>query len=357
MRLHLFVGDLYLIAGQSNAVGYARDEFIDPPCVGVSVYRLNGNWDLATHPLNDGTGCQFANRDVPVPAHSPWLIFAKILFRKTGVPVGLLPAALGGSPMASWLPGQMLYCNAMEMVKNTGMPKGVLWYQGCADAIAGDTQDYKSRFLEMVERMRRDLGNPTLPFFTCQLNGFTEPDTPQTDDAWAQLRLQQSLCTQIDNVYMLPTAGMKLYDQIHNCTQSNIRIGRQVAAQALANLYGQNIRWQSPKVSQVIRNGDVLEIRFANLFGGIRMKRTAKQAFGVYAEGRPLEISKCTAQYDRILLEGPEFQSADLLVYGQTQNLTNAGIFDVDGDWAVEPFIVKLSPMANQNMNITIKEA
>lgn len=357
MRLHLFVGDIYLIAGQSNGAGYARDEFNDPPCVGVGVYRLGGYWDLATHPLNDGTDCCFANLDVPLPAHSPWLTFAKTLFRKTGVPIGLLPAALGGSPMEVWMPGQILYRNAMDIVRHAGLPKGVLWYQGCSDAIAGNAKDYKDRFLQMVDAMRKELGNPALPFFTCQLNGFTEPDTPASDAAWAELRRQQSLCAEVDGVYMLPTAGMKLYDQIHNCTQSNIRIGRQIAAQALANLYDQNLRWRSPRVSRILRGADGLEIRFSDLEGGIRMKRTAKLAFCAYEKGRPLEISKCTANYDRILLEGPELNNADLVTYGQTQNMTNAGIFDIDGDWAVEPFSVYLSPVANQHKNITIREA
>lgn len=358
MRLHLFVGDLYLIAGQSNAVGYARDEYSDPPCIGVSVFRLNGSWDLATHPLNDGTQCGFANRDVPVPAHSPWLSFAKILYRKTGVPIGLLPAALGGSPMAAWEPGQLLYNNALEMVKKAGAPKGVLWYQGCADAIAGDAQDYSFRFLTMVQALRRDLEDPTLPFFTCQLNGFTEPSTPDTDAAWAALRRQQSLCAEAEGIYLLPTAGMKLYDQIHNCVLSNIRIGRQIAAQVLANLYTQeNIRWQSPRVAAIKKSPDLLEIQFSNISGGLRLKRTAKLAFGAFSDGKPLTIQKCTAQFDRILLEGPALDEADTLSYAQTQNLTDAGIFDTEGDWAVAPFVVNLSPMANPDTNITIKEA
>lgn len=357
MRLHLFVGDLYLIAGQSNAVGYARDEFSDPPCIGVSVFRLDGCWDLATHPLNDGTSCVFANRDVPAPAHSPWLSFAKILYRKTGVPIGLLPAALGGSPMAAWQPGQLLYNNASEMVQSAGKPKAVLWYQGCADAIAGDTQDYSHRFLAMVQAFRRDMGVPTLPFFTCQLNGFTEPSTAQTDFAWADLRKQQSLCAEEEGIYLLPTAGMKLYDQIHNCVLSNIRIGRQIAAQVLANLYEQNLRWQSPSVAAVTQGKDFLEIQFDDVIGGLRLKRTVKQSFAAYCGDKPLTINKCTAQFDRIVLEGPALGEADTLSYAQTQNLTDAGIFDTEGDWVVAPFVVNLSPMANPDTNITIKEA
>lgn len=356
LRLHLFVGDLYLIAGQSNATGYARDECSDPPSVGVSVFRLNGTWDLATHPLNDGTGCQFANRDIPMPGHSPWLMFAKILNRRTGIPIGLIPAALGGSPLDAWRPGHVLYNNALEMVKNAGVPKGVLWYQGCSDAIAGEIGHYEQHFLEMVAAFRRDTGCPALPFFTCQLNGFTEADSRENDKAWASIRAQQKRCAQMEGIFLLPTAGMKLCDQIHNCAATNIRIGRQMAAQVLTKLYGQAVRWQSPAAVEIRKSVDCLEIRFAPVSGGLRIKRTVKQAFTALQGAQVLTINRCTARFDQILLEGTGLEKADCLMYAQTQNLTDAGIFDIDGDWAVAPFDIDLSLETTKNRKITITE-
>ena len=100
-----------------------------------------------------------------------------------------------------------------------------------------------------------------------------------------------------------------------------------------------------------------MEIQFDDVIGGLRLKRTVKQSFAAYCGDKPLTINKCTAQFDRIVLEGPALGEADTLSYAQTQNLTDAGIFDTEGDWVVAPFVVNLSPMANPDTNITIKEA
>ena len=55
MRHHLGVGDLYVIAGQSNSAGYGKEPAYDPPELGVHLCRNNLHWDLASHPMNDST--------------------------------------------------------------------------------------------------------------------------------------------------------------------------------------------------------------------------------------------------------------------------------------------------------------
>ena len=53
---HVGVGDVFVIAGQSNAAGRAKDPVADDPEPGVSVLRPSGRWDLASHPLGETTG-------------------------------------------------------------------------------------------------------------------------------------------------------------------------------------------------------------------------------------------------------------------------------------------------------------
>ena len=43
------VGDVFVVAGQSNAAGRAKDPVDDPPELGVHLLRNSGRWDLATH--------------------------------------------------------------------------------------------------------------------------------------------------------------------------------------------------------------------------------------------------------------------------------------------------------------------
>ena len=93
---HLGVGDIWVIAGQSNAVGYGHGSVDDPPELGVHVFRLCEEWALADHPLNDPTRTRHpANFDAGWNDHSPWLAFGRILRRNLGIPIGLVPTALG----------------------------------------------------------------------------------------------------------------------------------------------------------------------------------------------------------------------------------------------------------------------
>ena len=76
--LHLGVGNLFIIAGQSNSAGYSRDFCIDPPSMDVHLYRNRSKWDIASHPMNESTFAgSLANEEMGVPGVSPYLAFGK----------------------------------------------------------------------------------------------------------------------------------------------------------------------------------------------------------------------------------------------------------------------------------------
>ena len=105
MRHFLGVGDLWVIAGQSNAAGYGRGPVEDSPELGLHMLRSSGHWALAAHPLNESTDTQHpVNREAANSSHSPYLHFARLLKRALGCPIGLVPTALGGLAIASLEP-------------------------------------------------------------------------------------------------------------------------------------------------------------------------------------------------------------------------------------------------------------
>ena len=119
---HVGVGDVFVIAGQSNAAGRAKDPVADDPEPGVSVLRPSGRWDLASHPLGETTGAVYVGHyENHNPGHSPWLHFAKRLKRELGYPIGLVPCAYGGAPLRWWNPEEngALLRNMLEMLAFT----------------------------------------------------------------------------------------------------------------------------------------------------------------------------------------------------------------------------------------------
>ena len=149
MRHFLGVGDLWVIAGQSNSAGYGRDAVEDPPELGVHVFRNSGKWSVAAHPLNESTDTAHpVNREGANPGHSPYLAFAKAVRRETGVPIGLVQTALGGSPLSQWNPTEpgdsVLFDNMIHCVGLVGGGvRGILWYQGESDGGPGIADTYR----------------------------------------------------------------------------------------------------------------------------------------------------------------------------------------------------------------------
>jgi hypothetical protein len=133
---HVGVGELYLLAGQSNMSGYGRDFAYDPPELGIHMYGNDGQWKLAVHPLNDSLNTIYPENKELTCGTSPALSFARAVKRWLKVPVGLIPAALGGSALAPWHPKEdgRLYRGMLRRLSQTGAVSGVLWYQGCSDA-------------------------------------------------------------------------------------------------------------------------------------------------------------------------------------------------------------------------------
>ncbi|MDO4284681.1 MAG: sialate O-acetylesterase [Eubacteriales bacterium] len=236
--LHLCVGDLFLIAGQSNSAGYSRDYCADPPHLCVHLYRNRSRWDLASHPMNESTDAgTLPNEEMGVPGVSPYLSFGKKYYELTGRPVGLIQTALGGSSMQRWNPADGdLYQNMTDKIRQTGgRYTGVLWYQGCSDTDPEPAAHYLEHFRDFVEAVRREVGYE-IPFFTMQLN---RQINGLHDECWGMVREAQRVAAlEIPGVHVLSTTNLSLCDGIHNSAQANVALGEKLAKQCAAVLHG-----------------------------------------------------------------------------------------------------------------------
>lgn len=240
LRFHIGVGNVFIIAGQSNAAGFGQDPAADAPQLGVHVYRGSGNWALAVHPLNESTDAcdENANTEIRVTGTSPFLSFGKMFRQLSGCPVGLIPCAKGGSPIDLWdKDGDgRLYRNMMRKLKLCGgRSAGILWYQGCADTIGDAPFVYEQKYYNLIRSVREDLGFP-VPFFTFQTN--RELSSPY-DEGWGIVReVHRRAAVEIPGVYVLPTLNCSLCDDVHNNSGSNVLLGERMGRLCAHVLYG-----------------------------------------------------------------------------------------------------------------------
>lgn len=294
---HIGVGDIYVIAGQSNSAGYGKDPVYDPPEIGIHILRNSGKWDLASHPLNDSTHTVHPeNRDRANPGHSPYLAFSRLLKKELGYPIGLIQTALCGSGLESWNPGEdgILYRNMLSIVRSQGGKlKGILWYQGCSDTREPLCDTYLERFRNMVSCLRVDLEEESLPFLTVQINRKTTPSDPASDQCWAKVReAQRAAARGIPHVYIVPSLDCTLTDEIHNSSASNMVLGERIAKTALAQIYKRNFHCSPPDIiSAQISNTQTLKL----VFGGIKGRMFA---YHVGAKQIPFTVEDTLGQLE-----------------------------------------------------------
>ncbi|NLE29272.1 MAG: sialate O-acetylesterase [Phycisphaerae bacterium] len=296
---HLGVGDIYIVAGQSNASGTGKGPVLDGPQLGVHVFANDEQWKLATHPLEDATRTLHPITITGIfHGHSPWLAFGKRILSATGIPVGLIPTALGGCAISMWVtdagePG-VLFDNMMGMVtKAGGKVAGVLWHQGESDAHSEGVELYPQRFEKLVTLLRKKLHKPDLPIFTGQLNRVISDQ--QTPCPWSRMReIQRRLARQIERVYMAVTIDCSMSDEIHNNAAGCVLAGERYADLALKYVYAKPVQAHCPEPCDVRFDGSarqMIKIRFVNVSGDWTPNRIT-ESFRVEDESGVIPIEK-----------------------------------------------------------------
>ena len=260
-RRHFCVGDVYIIAGQSNAAGMGKGFLTEKSEMGLHILRNLDFWDIASHPFND----------FDYSKQSMFLAFAKHIKKRTGRPIGLIPASMGGSPLSRWIKdeGGDLYAKMLKSLKNNCISaKAVLWYQGCSDAWTSDSEtEYLERFKKFVDFLREDLNNSDLPIFTFQLNR-QKLKEKEDDKGYDFVReAQRRAANEISNVYVLPTIDcLNMSDFIHNAKSSNLMLGERLAIQVLQKLYGIGIGADAPEISKAYFVSEKeIRLKFSNV--------------------------------------------------------------------------------------------
>lgn len=260
MRHFIGVGDVYVIAGQSNSAGYGKGVLEEEPVLGVHALGYNEQWRIATHPLCDPTGAaRLPSLEGANCGTSPYLHFGKLLQKTLGYPIGLVPTALGGSPLKEWNPEQdgTLYRNMQEITGLlSGGYKGVLWYQGCSDTGPQDCDTYFDRFVSMVKHWREDAGIGAPVFLTVQLNRCRGAATAADNDGWGKVREAQRRAAQaLENCYVIPATDVPLSDGIHNSAAGNVLIGERLARLAISQVYGKSSTFRAADLEKAVQTG------------------------------------------------------------------------------------------------------
>jgi sialate O-acetylesterase len=291
----VLTGEVWLASGQSNMEMPLGDRYRLRPYSGVKNYKeeiANANYprirfyhvpNRATLAVQDDiSDARLGKYDINVPeVMAKWTpcepntaevfsatayFFGRELHQQLNVPIGLIGAEKGGSPIEKWMPdnGRATFYNAMIAPVAPFSIRGFIWYQGESNHKEGLI--YYKKMRTMIEAWRRIWNNNDLPFYYALIAPFDYSDQ-KTATLWeAQLE-----ALTIPNTGMVVTTDT--VDDLKNIHPKNkLEVGYRFALLALANDYGKDIIYSGPIYKYQTIEANRIRIHFDHTAKGLKSK-------------------------------------------------------------------------------------
>ncbi len=248
---------LFLLIGQSNMAGRGKvtqaDEVADEVTDEVADEVTDEVTDEVADGGADGRVLMFNQSQAWVPAVDPMHFdkpkivgvgpgrsFAvEIANANPTVTVGVIPCAVGGSPISAWQPGGFHdstkthpYDDMLARLRaamKDGTIKGILWHQGESDSKPKLSRIYEEKLHALVQRLRKEIGDDEVPFLIGQLGQFSE--RPWNEDKKTVDAIHRSFPRQVNHTAFvssdaLPHKG----DNVHFSAEGARELGKRYAA-------------------------------------------------------------------------------------------------------------------------------
>jgi len=275
------VGDLWYCAGQSNmelgmaAIANRGQEVKDLKYPALRLYLIPKSASGAPRAEVFGV---WVPSDRPSVTTGGWNGFSAVAYtfgrrlqKELGVPVGVIQAAYGGSPIAAWIPGSAFaadpdYAGYAEQIRRADQGatpqsrhpfddpsdtkdlgpgsiwnamvhplgplalKGVLWYQGETDV--GDGPLYTKKLNTLIAAWRQGFHQPELPVYVAQI----APWQGYGGDSLPRLWAAQFAVLATPGTGVALTVDLGDFGDIHPANKRPV--GERLALQALVKTYG-----------------------------------------------------------------------------------------------------------------------
>jgi len=300
----ILFGDVWLASGQSNmewrlsqAINAAEEiRRADEPMVRFVKYDAR----TSAVPLSGADLRQTWQKVSPSTAPNlsavAWF-FAREVTRETGVPVGIMFAAVGGTRIETWMSldaarqvprlkasaeavrigaevidtfvsPTALYNGMIAPVAPYGL-KGVLWYQGESN---GGEASYHRTLKLWIEDWRKTFRDPELPFIIIQLSSYGSLQSvsmPVNERSWFAVVREAQLKAVTDDprTCLVVTTDIGNPADIHPTNKQDV--GRRAASCALGTVYGLDVAPSGPIFESMVIEGSRVRLKFRHAESGL----------------------------------------------------------------------------------------
>lgn len=303
----IYVGDLWVLAGQSNmqGVGWLTKEDVEfQGDKEIRAFYMQDEWGVARHRLHrpwlavdkvhtevlPGDSCKEPEKK----GVGPGLAFAQQMKEYTGVPQGVICCAHGGTTMAQWNPDiakegsdKSIFAAMVRRFKVNGSHvRGMFWYQGCSEAMAKLNETFGASMQRFITATRAEFG--MIPIVQVQIGNITVVEREFWDRTWTDIREQQRMMSEQFPLFdTISAISMATDDAVHLSSESQKKLGTTAAESMYALLSKDENFLLAPKYkghkvySAWMEEYTIIDIEYDNIYGGLQ------------AEGKPygFEIS------------------------------------------------------------------
>ncbi len=352
----LLVGEVWVCSGQSNMewkldqidrekVEHAKANF--PKIRMFTVKRT-----VAITPQSDCIGSWITCSPQTVGNFSAvGYFFAKDLYEKLNVPVGMVHSSWGGTPAQAWtsLEGFKDHPELQEYVKaangaianppekpvGSGFPtalyngmiapivpysmKGVIWYQG--ESNAGKSKQYQTLFPAMIADWRDKWKQGDFPFFYVQIAPFKN-QPPEIREA------QLLTLGKVKNTAMTVTTDVGDANDIH--PKNKQPVGQRLALAAKALVYGEKIEYSGPLYDSMKASGNAIELSFKHVGGGLVAKDGDLKGFTIAGDDGQFVPAKAVIKGNKVVVSAEGVSSPKAVRYGWA-NVPDVNLYNKEG--------------------------
>lgn len=325
---NVMIGEVWICSGQSNMEWSNNKQIQDelPTSLNNNIRFFHIPRTTSAYPQDNCEGTwEVCNEQSLRWFSAVGYFFGKKLQKDLNVPIGLIEAAWGGTPVEAWTPADVIESDTMMKEGASKLPAttwgphlpgslyngmifpiinyaiaGTIWYQG--EGNAGYPMYYQRTFTGMINAWRKNFGKE-FPFYYVQIAPYTYGMSYQG----ALVMEQQTKTLSVPNTGMIVTTD--LVDDVKDIHPKNkYDVGIRLANLALGETYHQNISgYKNPLYKRMEVNKNAIVLFFDNAPDGFMTKNNAKATeFYIAGEDKVFLPADVKIEKDRIIVSNKQ---------------------------------------------------
>jgi sialate O-acetylesterase len=355
---NVLIGEVWICSGQSNMqlplagwgkINNYQQEIAKAKYPNIRLFQTQHV--ASNQPLNDAkvdmNGWKPCSPEYISEFSAVAYFFARDIYKKTGIPIGLIHTSWGGTVVEAWMSGSALKDNAdfadtVKKIESTRAEptadkepnhptvlynalihpfiqyaiRGAIWYQG--ESNAERANQYRTLFPAMITDWRKQWRIGDFPFYFIQLANYKKTEEEPKASSWAELRDAQL------QTLALPKTGMSVTIDIGDAVDIHPKnkqdVGKRLALIALAKTYGVNTPYSGPAPKSQKIEGNRIKIDFKFTDGGLKAKSGELTGFSIAGADQKFHWAKATISGNQITVSSADVPNPVAVRYAWADN-------------------------------------